>query len=366
MQKVTYQNFQWGFLLLILHGVFAQKPMLDTETLDYDQIYSHALDANVKDIFPLLDINPEQLSEKDVLFIENFNERFKFEEDRSEYLKSQQSRIHDLQLIVRDYWRKSLLDPKGNFEDTLAEEVTAFLKKEYVIIKNRNIDRDSLGYLVSEYIKSKGYHTTKEMGKTGRIFDLLVWESQRDSLYTFDLKNEQIQVKVVFMNDFVTLGWEEYATFGTRYPGGWATDSAIYCVEEVYDLESEKFRISYLAHEGRHFADKKKYPNLKGPDLEYRAKLSELSLAQDRIYHLLKAFTANANKNSENPHPLANYCVIRDLSRLQFKMGFQKDAENWKTVSPEKINRMAHKLLKKNTKELQKRGTSVERLIKAK
>lgn len=365
MQRAIYQNFQLGFLFLILQGVFAQKTTYEKETLDYDQIYSHALDANVKDIFPLLEINPELLNEKDALFVENFNNRFKFEEDRSEYLKVKTSRIHDLQLIVRDYWRKSLLEPSGNFDDVLAKEATAFLEKEYAPTKNVKITRDSLGYLVSEYIKSKGYHTTMEMGKTGRIFDLLVWESQRDSVYTFDLKNEEIQVKVVFMNDFVTLGWEEYATFGNRYPGGWATNNAIYCVEEVYDLESEKFRISYLAHEGRHFADKKKYPNLKGPDLEYRAKLSELSLAKERVYPLMKAFTANANKNSENPHPLANYCVIRDLSRLQFKTDFQKDAESWKTVPAKRINRMANRLLRKNTKELQKRGPSVERLIKA-
>ncbi|WP_422859776.1 hypothetical protein ACOKFD_02330 [Flagellimonas sp. S174] len=335
------------------------------ETLDYKRIYSLALDANVKDIFPLLEKNPEELSEKDILFIEDFNKRFKFDKDRSDYLKNNQSRIHDLQLILRNYWRKSLLDPKGSFNDILAKETTAFLQKEYTPTKNMEIERDTLGYLVSEYIKSKGYHTIKEMGRTGRIFDLLVWKSQRDSLYTFELKDEKIQVKVVFMNDFVTLGWEEYATFGNRYPGGWATDSAIYCVEEAYDLESEKFRISYLAHEGRHFADKKKYPNLKGPDLEYRAKLSELSLAQDRIHPLIEAFTANANKNSENPHPLANYCVIRDLSRVQFKMDFQNDVESWKTIAPKKINRIANKLLRKNTKELQKRGASVERLIKA-
>ncbi|PRX55132.1 hypothetical protein [Flagellimonas meridianipacifica] len=366
MQRVTYQNFQLGFLLLILQGVFAQKTTDERETLDYGQIYSHALDANVKDIFPLLEVDSEQLSEEDALFIENFNKRFKFEEDRSEYLKNKKSRIHDLQLIVREYWRKALLEPKNNFDDILAKEATAFLEKEYAAIKNRNIHRDSLGRLVSEYIESKGYHTTKEMGKTGRIFDLLVWESQRDSLYSFDLKNEEIQVKVVFMNDFVTLGWEEYATFGKRYPGGWATNNAIYCVEEAYDLESEKFKISYLAHEGRHVADKKKYPNLKGPDLEYRAKLSELSLAQKRVYNLLEAFTANANKNSKNPHPLANYCVIRDLSRLYFKLDFQKDVKSWKSVPPEKINRMANKLLKKNTRELQKRGASVERIIRAK
>jgi len=89
----------------------------------------------------------------------------------------------------------------------------------------------------------------------------------------FNLLDEELKVKVVLMTDFATLGWEEYATLGTYYPGGWATDDALYCVKDAYDLNSETFLVSYLAHESRHFSDYKLFDKkLSGAELEYRAK----------------------------------------------------------------------------------------------
>ena len=85
------------------------------------------------------------------------------------------------------------------------------------------------------------------------------------------------------MEDFATLGWMEYATLGAHHPGGWTEEEGIYCVKKAYDVNSENFKISYLTHEARHFADKKLWPDLKSADLEYRAKLTELNLAQDTL-----------------------------------------------------------------------------------
>ena len=42
--------------------------------------------------------------------------------------------------------------------------------------------------------------------------------------------------------------------------------------------------ISYLAHESRHFEDYQLFPKLKSADLEYRAKLTELSMANETLY----------------------------------------------------------------------------------
>ncbi len=202
------------------------------------------------------------------------------------------------------------------------------------------------------------------MEKPGKYFDLLVWASEKDTTYSFSLHNEQTSAEVVFMDDFVTLGWEEYATLDRYYPGGWATKKALYCVRKVYDLNSEGFKISYLAHESRHFADYKIFPKLKSADLEYRAKLTELSMAQKTLYKTIEFFINNSNYESENGHSVANYCVIRDLSKVIFKNEFEKDISKWKEISVEQINKAAYDLLEANTESLMKQGTDVRKYIK--
>lgn len=90
------------------------------------------------------------------------------------------------------------------------------------------------------------------------------------------------------MDEFVTLGWTEFATMDKYHPGGWATDDALNCVKKAYDVSSETFLISYLAHEGRHCSDYKHFPKLRNSaDLEYRAKLTELSMADSTLLQLI-------------------------------------------------------------------------------
>jgi hypothetical protein len=112
------------------------------------------------------------------------------------------------------------------------------------------------------------------------------------------------------------LGWEEYATFGKYYPGGWATKKALFCVRQAYNINSESFLVSYLDHEGQHFSDYKRYPNLIGNDLEYRAKLSELYFSNENVYKIIENFISTAKYDKNNAHPFSNYCVIRDMSKL--------------------------------------------------
>ena len=147
------------------------------------------------------------------------------------------------------------------------------------------------------------------------------------------------------LRDFVTLGWDEYATIG-KHIGGWATDEALYCVEKGYDTKSETFKISYLAHEGRHFKDFNLFPDIDNTNLEYRAKLTELSLAKETLYDLIEFFIDNANSESINPHPVANYSLIKNLSRVLFNSDFENDISKWKKITSEKLNKTAEELNK--------------------
>lgn len=363
-------KFAKAIWLTVLHFVViysssGQVSSSDSAKFDYKKIYGFALDGNIPPIFPLLEYDAaKKISDKDKTFKSNFEKRFRSAEDKSDFLANKGAIIDSLLIVFRDYWRVSVLDYSGNYDASLKSGITGFLYAAYPELKGKPVSNEEGSSYIKKYLAGKGLFMTDDIGKTGRLFDLLVWKTQKDTIYTFNVHKETIHAKVVFMDDFITLGWEEYATLGKLYPAGWATKEALYCVRKAYDLSSERFLISYLAHEGRHFEDYKLFPKLKSADLEYRAKLTELSMARTSLYSLIDFFIDNANFDSEGSHQVANYCVIRDLSKALFNIEFEKDKSKWLKVKTKLINKTAYKLLDKNKKDLLRIGRDVEKYIK--
>ncbi|AXY73740.1 hypothetical protein D3H65_07010 [Paraflavitalea soli] len=355
-----------GCMGLLPSSSTAQAPPSDSIKPDYKTIFGYCLDGRVGAALPLLDWEKgKKVSAKDAQFKEAFDRRFKYGVDSSDFLASKKSAIDPLLAIFHRYWRASLLDASTKYESGFLSEVKEFLGNTVPGRKGQAIADDSVDAYFGQYIASKGLHATNGIGKTGRLYDLLVWRTEKDTTYSFAVNKDRLTVKVVFMDDFITLGWEEYATLGKLFPGGWATDEALFCVRKAYDLTSERFTISYLAHEGRHFDDYRLFPKLKSSaDLEYRAKLTELSLANQSLYQLIEFFIMNANYDSENGHSVANYCAIRDLSKAVMGRAFEKDMQQWKSIPMDRINAAAYKVLEENTKALQAIGPGVEKYLK--
>jgi hypothetical protein len=345
----------------------AQTNQNDSIKLDYTKIYALALDGNPRQALPLLEIDPtKKIAVKDLKFKDNFENRFKFKEDKSDFLETRKSKIDGLLKIYRDYWRFSFLNKEKKTDTLMMTNVSNFLKTHFPPAKNLTLNEDSINVYQKKYIADLGYHTTG-FGKTGALYDLLVWKTEKDTVYKLNYDGKETAVKVYFMDDFVTLGWSEYATLGRYYPAGWATQEALFCVKKAYDLKSETFRVSYIGHEGRHFADYKLFPKLKGvgsADLEYRGKLTEIALySKNGLYKRLDFFINNGNYNSENGHSIAAYCVIRDLSKELFNTDYERNLDKWKAIPAIKINEAASKILEENTKALEK-IPNVEKFIK--
>lgn len=341
-------------------------PSQDSVKLDRQKIFAFALDGEIKKALQLLEVpDTNLLGERDRGIKRNFENRFLRDDDLSGYADSHKSQIDSLLALFVSYWRASFLHPETPADSAFGKSLAEFLSLRLNTAAERIMNEDSLSACLLRYIKSKNLLSTG-FGRTGKFLDLLVWRTQYDTLYNFCIHDDTVSVKVVFMDGFVTLGWEEYATFGISYPGGWADSTGLYCVKSAYDLQSENFLVSYLAHEGRHYKDYKLFPVLSGADLEYRAKLTELSLANKSIYDLLKFFINNANYESSNSHSVANYCAIRDLSRELFSADFEKDIEKWKTAGVDAINQAAYKILSGNTEALKKLGRNVKEYIKPK
>lgn len=349
-------------ILLYTGMVIAQGGRPDSSAFDYRKIYSYALDGNIRAALALVESCPSPLSSKDRELKAEFETRFLYPADSSRYPATSSS-IEELVNLFKDYWRKSLLDTAANYDSLLMGHLAVFLAARYPAAGLDMHTPDSVvGDYLTRYLQSRHLYTAG-LGKTGRLFDLLVWQYQQDTLYSFVLAGDTTTEPVTFMKDFITLGWEEYATLGKHYPGGWTTPQSLYCVESAYDLHSEDFLISYLAHESRHYKDYILFPKLESTDLEYRAKLTELSLARTSLFYLIGFFIDNANAQSHNGHEAANYCVIRDLSGRLFHQPFQKDLQAWKKLDTAAINKAAAAILRENTALLKKKGKNVRSYV---
>ncbi len=335
-------NITFGLILSLAFATIAQSQ----EKFNYSKISAFCLDADIASALKLIQTSDlTNLSKRDSNFVVEIRNRFGHSEDMSKYRETRKSKLDDILLIYMNYWRESLLDPKTSYDSILRRELSYHLTGS-----NSTVHEDSLHLLLIKRINDLGYHTTG-FGMTGKLYDLLVWRSQQDTTYRFNLHHEIIECPVVLMDDFITLGWEEYATADRAYPGGWATATSLYCVKKGYKLSSEEFLISYLCHEGKHFSDLKQFPNLSSTELEYRAKLTELSLLNGTLFKVLANFIRNSNETGNNPHTVANFQVIRDLSVKMFREPFVEDIKLWEQRGIKKINKAAYEILRKNIPE---------------
>jgi hypothetical protein len=197
---------------------------------------------------------------------------------------------------------------------------------------------DSVSDYVVTAIGNEGLHALT--GKTLPLYELMIWKREDPRVYDKMLPEGPVKVKVVFLEEFASSGWAAYATCGVAQAGGWAKPDALYAVKESYDLDSESFRVSYLGHEGQHFSDYERYPMLEQPELEYRAKLTELVLSSTTTAALLEKFKSESGPSRDSPHAYAARHVMEAL----------------KGVPPDGINMAAYLKLKESSATLERLG----------
>jgi len=244
----------------------------------------------------------------------------------------------------RDYWVQGLLARRERelygqaLDRSLESALSAFAPEFGPRETTANLERRLASALARAH-----YHVL--VAPAPPLRDLFVWRAQREQRYTVELTEQAREVRVVFMNDFVSLGWKDYASLGLASTTGWVEDGVLYCVEWAYLLDSENFEVSYLKHEARHLADLEHDPGLSSVELEYRAKLTELAFARSTLPRLLADFSAKAAPNPDAPHAEANWRVVHDVHRVVLGKEYT-GPEAWAGVSAASVNRAARALLK--------------------
>jgi hypothetical protein len=246
----------------------------------------------------------------------------------------------------RRYWTRVMLgrvSPKTG-EHELAQALASLAGAD----KATAPDMAALEPLLQQRIEAHGLHAL--FGVTTPLREFMLWRVQDEQRYAVALPEGTEQVQVAMLDRFDSLGWVGWATAERSHSGGWTTPERLYCVRSAYDLGSEAFRVSYLAHEGQHFADVRRFPGLAQPELEYRAKLVEIALADQSQPDLLADFASNGSDSREQPHAYANRRLLRDLQAAAAPgAAVSATAAWWRTSDPAALRAAAVRLLKEDS-----------------
>jgi hypothetical protein len=221
--------------------------------------------------------------------------------------------VGTLEMNYVKYWHRSLTRPKQRegAERELRSAISKLLKRP---IKSDS-DFDAAEGVISSDAEEHGFHVL--LGRTAPLRELMVWRKQTIEQRQVELPETRQSVIVYFLDDFVVRGWGSYATCERRSAGGWATEKGLFAVVPAYkSLQDETFSVRFLAHESQHFADKRTLPNLESWELEYRAKLVELALADASQASTVKLICENRAESKDSPHGYADSHVVDDVTKF--------------------------------------------------
>jgi len=281
---------------------------------DLDKAYGKALAGDIRPIFSVLDSTEDVDKSEFAELHDKYEKRFVTADERIEFAYPLITRLYGLHTV---YWRSSLLDPgsERKARKILVSGLKRLAKSEgykvtlFESLMGPNIDK--LETFLIKTAKERGYYLL--MGQTLPLRELMIWKKEEKEICHVELPSDSFSVNVVFLQEFLSKGWLGYATFNRSYSGGWYKGDTIYRVGGKLDDNNEWFRVSLLGHEGRHISDEKLYGILDSRILEYRAKLTELLLAEKTFWKLLNQFRNEAQAPGSSPHSYASYQLTHDL-----------------------------------------------------
>jgi hypothetical protein len=245
----------------------------------------------------------------------------------------------------RRYWHGALL---GGADPAALEAASTALLADLrdVLGEAEDADWDRIDQRVGQVFDTVGWHAQR--GITPPLRELIVWTDEEMVAEQAMLPDGPEAVRVVFMRGFESRGWAHYATCGRSAAGGWTATDRLYAVADTYDRASERYRVSYLAHEAQHFRDKRRFTGdraLPAWRLEYRAKLVELALAQTRQADLLEVFAGDTSPDPAFPHSHANQHVIAGLDAALPGHSPWRTAVTWSSAEADALREAAKGLL---------------------
>jgi len=208
---------------------------------------------------------------------------------------------------------------------------------------------DTLTDLIKDFFAEKGYFS--QFGITPPYPELYLWAKENKQRQIIELPESVVEIEVCAIEDVIIGGLYDCLSMGKVGAAGWVTKEGCTYFVHKYDTGSDDFNISLLKHEGQHFLDLEKYPEMKSVDLEYRAKLVELIYHKqmDLFYFFLNSMADSDDSNY--PHALAQRRIIKGLSRKIFDIELEVCKDAWADKGKQ-IQEFSLELLKEHSEKL--------------
>ena len=223
-------------------------------------------------------------------------------------------RTYEIPTLLNDILRLYQIYYRDVFYCGLPETEAAdkLLRQLRILLDMPEADEALLTARLQAAFEAEGYHAL--FGKTQGYYGPYIWKETVPTVYRVALPDGAADYTVNILKGFVFRSWMDYLTFGRYGTGGWASpDGTINCIEQAYDFESERFRVSLLKHEAQHAVDMKRFPGISPAELEYRAKLVELHFSSD--LSLLQKFLSEADeRKTGDSHAAASARIKRGFA----------------------------------------------------
>lgn len=223
-------------------------------------------------------------------------------------------RMYEIPALLNDILRLYQIYYRDVFYCGLPETEAAdkLLRQLRILLDMPEADEALLTARLQAAFEAEGYHAL--FGKTQGYYGPYIWKETVPTVYRVALPDGAADYTVNILKGFVFRSWMDYLTFDRYGTGGWASpDGTINCIEQAYDFESERFRVSLLKHEAQHAVDMKRFPGISPAELEYRAKLVELHFSSD--LSLLQKFLSEADeRKTGDSHAAASARIKRGFA----------------------------------------------------
>ncbi len=335
---------------MLLLGVAQPQAASDSALLL--QIQSAALAGDLRPVLQLIaGLDEATLDPLSLVLLHQFRDRFYTNSETIPVLEAQPMATAVIALY-HDYWRLALThtQPIEQSESGLRSGLKKLLRRDYP-----GFDQSEEIFTQLEKALSK-QGLGSSAGFTPPLHDLYIWSSEQTQPYRVELTDGEEQVSVTLIQQPLLQGWQHFASLDLTATSGWATGQGLFCLCWSYDPDSEAFRVSWLKHETRHVVDFREFPGMAEPQMEYRAKLTELAFYGNSVSSLLRNFANTGTADSTSAHAQANYRVSRDIYREIFHQELPEleagQSDPWQWLGPDRVAPAARRLLARDTERL--------------
>jgi len=340
-------RLKWAVLLV---SAWSASVLAATESPLLLQLQSSALSGDLRPVEQLIArLDEARLDELSLALLDQYQARFAPDTGKHVY-GPDDSLASKTVAVYQDYWRAALTHTvsSSEAEQQLRSELSQLLSEEFPGYEPGEDVFDQLQQALT------GQNLGHSLEQTPPWRDLYIWGRQSQRSFAVELTDGVEQVNVTLIEQPLVQGWQHFASLDLFATSGWATPTGLYCLCWSYDLDSEAFEVSWLKHETRHLVDFREFPGMTEAHMEYRAKLTELAYAGNRVSGLLRHFSNSGTANSPSPHAAANFQVSRNIYLEIVGQEVPPHPDPWQFLGPDRVGPAAIRLLQQDTQSLSK------------